>query len=186
MREPSDPPGCRHARGVTGSRVGLLDRLRAGLVDRYTIERELGRGGMAIVYLAEDVKHERKVALMVPRPELAASLGAERFLREIRTAAQLTHPNVLPLHDSGEADGTLYYTMPYVEGESLRDRLTREKQLPIEDALQITREVAVVSAIRRHYIVGWCRLAGNGVGGPIAWSGRRCSTSPSPGDRMRR
>jgi tRNA A-37 threonylcarbamoyl transferase component Bud32/tetratricopeptide (TPR) repeat protein len=121
---------------------GLSDRLRTALADRYTIERELGRGGMAIVYLAEDLKHRRKVALKVLRPELAASLGAERFLREITTAAQLTHPNILPVHDSGDADGTLYYTMPYVDGESLRDRLNREKQLPIEDALQITKEVA--------------------------------------------
>jgi serine/threonine-protein kinase len=113
----------------------LLASLRSALADRYLIERELGRGGMAIVYLAEDRKHQRLVALKVLRPELAASLGAERFLREIHTAAQLTHPNILPLFDSGEADGTLYYTMPYVEGESLRDRLNREKQLPIEDAL---------------------------------------------------
>ena len=113
----------------------VLDRLKAALADRYTIERELGRGGMAIVYLAEDRKHQRRVALKVLRPELAASIGAERFLREITTAAQLTHPNILPLFDSGEADGTMYYTMPYVEGESLRDRLNREKQLPIEDAL---------------------------------------------------
>jgi serine/threonine-protein kinase len=120
----------------------LSHRFKAAVADRYTIERELGRGGMAIVYVAEDLKHQRKVALKVLRPELAASLGAERFLREIRTAAQLTHPNILPLHDSGEADGTLYYTMPYLDGESLRDRLTREKQLPIEEALQITREIA--------------------------------------------
>jgi len=120
----------------------LRERLTEALASRYTIERELGRGGMAIVYLAEDLKHQRKVALKVLRPELAASLGAERFLREIRTAAQLTHPNILPLYDSGEADGALYYTMPYLEGESLRDRLNREKQLPIEDALQITKEVA--------------------------------------------
>jgi len=120
----------------------LLERLQVALADRYTIERELGRGGMAIVYLAEDLKHQRKVALKVLRPELAASIGAERFLREITTAAQLTHPNILPLFDSGEADGTLYYTMPYVKGDSLRDRLNREKQFPIEDALQITREVA--------------------------------------------
>jgi tRNA A-37 threonylcarbamoyl transferase component Bud32/tetratricopeptide (TPR) repeat protein len=120
----------------------LLEPLRTALADRYLIERELGRGGMAIVYLAEDRRHQRRVALKVLRPELAASIGAERFLREITTAAQLTHPNILPLFDSGEADGTLYYTMPYVEGESLRDRLNHEKQLPIDDALQITREVA--------------------------------------------
>ncbi len=120
----------------------LLKRLESALASRYTIERELGRGGMAVVYLAHDRKLDRPVALKVLRPELAASLGSERFLREIEIAAKLTHPHILPLHDCGEADGQLYYTMPYVEGESLRDRLTREKQLPLDDALQITREVA--------------------------------------------
>jgi serine/threonine-protein kinase len=120
----------------------LLDHLKAALTDRYTIERELGHGGMAIVYLAHDRKLDRLVALKVLRPELAASLGADRFLREIEIAAKLTHPNILGLHDCGEADGQLYYTMPFVEGESLRDRLNREKQLPIGDALQIAREVA--------------------------------------------
>ncbi|PYP22547.1 MAG: hypothetical protein DMD55_19240, partial [Gemmatimonadetes bacterium] len=119
-----------------------LARLQAALADRYTIERELGRGGMATVYLAQDLKHHRPVAIKVLRPELAAALGAERFLREIETAAKLTHPHILPLHDSGEAAGFLFYVMPYVEGESLRDRLSREKQLPLGDALQIAREVA--------------------------------------------
>jgi pimeloyl-ACP methyl ester carboxylesterase len=119
-----------------------LDRLRAALADRYTIQRELGRGGMATVYLAEDRKHHRPVALKVVRPELAAALGPDRFLREIELSARLTHPHILPLHDSGNADGFLYYVMPYVEGESLRDRLNREKQLAVDDALQITREVA--------------------------------------------
>ena len=119
-----------------------LDRLKAALADRYTIERELGAGGMATVYLAEDLKHERRVALKVLKPEFAAALGPDRFLREIELAARLTHPHILPLHDSGNADGFLYYVMPYVEGESLRDRLTREKQLPVDDALQISREVA--------------------------------------------
>src|SRR2546425_8425917 len=114
----------------------LLARLQAALADRYTIERELGRGGMATVYLAQDLKHHRPVAIKVLRPELAAALGAERFLREIETAAKLTHPHILPLHDSGEAAGFLFYVMPYVEGESLRDRLSREKQLPLGDALQ--------------------------------------------------
>jgi serine/threonine protein kinase len=104
-----------------------LDRLTAALADRYTLLRELGRGGMATVYLATDLKHERPVALKVLKPELAAVLGADRFLREVKTTAQLTHPHILPLHDSGNADGFLYYVMPYVEGESLRDRLTREK-----------------------------------------------------------
>ena len=116
--------------------------LQATLADRYTIESELGHGGMAVVFLAHDGKHDRNVAIKVLRPELAAALGAERFLREIRLAAQLHHPHILPLYDSGEAAGFLYYVMPYVEGESLRDRLERETQLPLEEALQITREVA--------------------------------------------
>jgi serine/threonine protein kinase len=119
-----------------------LDRLTAALADRYLIERELGQGGMATVYLAQDRKLGRAVALKVLRPELAAALGSERFLREIEIAAKLAHPHILGLHDCGEADGLLYYTMPFVEGETLRDRLTREKQLPLEDALRITREVA--------------------------------------------
>ncbi len=118
------------------------DRLAVSLADRYRLERELGQGGMATVYLAHDFKHDRKVALKVLRPELAAILGGERFLAEIKTTANLQHPHILPLHDSGEADGLVFYVMPYVEGESLRDRLTREKQLPIEDAVRIAREVA--------------------------------------------
>jgi len=118
------------------------DRLKAALADRYALEREIGRGGMATVWLAQDVKHHRKVAVKVLDPELAQTLGAGRFLREVETAANLQHPHILPLHDSGEADGFLYYVMPYVEGESLRDRLNREKQLPVDDALQISREVA--------------------------------------------
>jgi serine/threonine-protein kinase len=120
----------------------VLDRLKTALADRYTLQRELGRGGMATVYLADDLKHHRPVALKVLKPELAAVLGPERFLREIELSARLTHPHILPLHDSGNADGFLYYVMPYVEGESLRDRLSREKQLPLDDALQISREVA--------------------------------------------
>lgn len=120
----------------------LLARLRTALGERYTLERELGRGGMATVYLAHDVKLHRRVAIKVLRPELAAALGPDRFLREIEIAAQLTHPHILSLHDSGAAEGLLYYVMPYVDGESLRDRLIREKQLPLEDALQITYEVA--------------------------------------------
>src|SRR5207253_1418427 len=105
-------------------------------------ERELGRGGMATVYLARDLKHGRPVAIKVLRPEIAAALGPERFLREIELAARLTHPHILALHDSGQAGGSLYYVMPYIEGESLRDRLEREGPLPLEDALRITREVA--------------------------------------------
>jgi len=120
----------------------VLARLKEALQDRYWIERELGSGGMAVVYLAHDFKLRRQVALKVLRPELAASIGAERFLREIEIAARLTHPNILALHDCGAADGLLYYTMPYVEGESLRDRLNREKQISLETALAITQEVA--------------------------------------------
>ena len=119
-----------------------LARLQGALADRYSVERELGAGGMATVYLAKDLRHDRAVAIKVLRPELAASLGAERFLLEIKTTAQLTHPNILPLLDSGEADGLLYYAMPFVEGESLRGRLSREKQLPLVEALRITQEVA--------------------------------------------
>jgi serine/threonine-protein kinase len=112
------------------------------LRDRFRLERELGQGGMATVYLAEDLKHHRKVAVKVMRPEIAQSLGAARFLREIEIAAQLTHPHILPLHDSGEAAGFLYYVMPYVEGESLRARLAREGALPPADAARYLREVA--------------------------------------------
>jgi len=112
----------------------LLDGLEPALAARYTIERELGSGGMAIVYLAHDRKLNRAVALKVLRPELAVSLGGERFVRDIEIPARLTHPHILALHDCGVADGHLYYTMPYVEGDSLRDRLTREKQLPLEEA----------------------------------------------------
>src|SRR5215207_1611308 len=119
-----------------------LARLTSTLADRYRIERELGAGGMATVYLAEDLRHRRKVAVKVLKPELAASLGTERFLREIETTANLRHPHILPLYDSGSAAGILYYVMPLVEGESLRDRLAREKQLPIADAIRIAREVS--------------------------------------------
>jgi len=120
-----------------------LDQLQIALGTSYTIERELGRGGMATVYLARDTKHQRPVALKVLQPDLAATLGPERFRREIATVAQLQHPHILGVHDSGETpDGQLWFTMPYVEGESLRARLEREQQLPIEDALRITREIA--------------------------------------------
>ena len=119
-----------------------VTRLSAALADRYRIERELGAGGMATVYLAHDVRHDRNVALKVLRPELSAILGAERFLHEIKTTANLQHPHILSLFDSGEADGLVYYVMPYIEGESLRDRLNREKHLPVDDAVQIAREVA--------------------------------------------
>ena len=119
-----------------------FDRLKDALAGRYTLERELGQGGMAVVYLALDTKHDRRVALKVLLPELAATVGSKRFLREIRIAARLNHPHVLPLHDSGEADGFLYYVMPYVEGESLRDRLDRDGRLPVDEALQLVRDVA--------------------------------------------
>ncbi|MES2305204.1 MAG: protein kinase [Gemmatimonadota bacterium] len=120
----------------------MIERIRAALADRYTIERELGQGGMATVYLAEDLKHHRQVAIKVMRPELAESVGGERFLREVEIAAKLSHPNILPVFDSGEASGFLYYVMPLVEGESLPDRLKRERQLPVGEALRIAREVA--------------------------------------------
>src|SRR3989441_9384478 len=116
--------------------------LNAALPGHYVIDRELGRGGMALVYLARDTRHERFVALKTLRPEIAITLGRDRFLRESRLPARLQHPNILPVYDSGDAGGTLYYVMPFVEGESLRDRLEREPQLPVDDALQITREVA--------------------------------------------
>jgi serine/threonine protein kinase/Tol biopolymer transport system component len=117
------------------------DRLSNALSGRYRIERELGAGGMATVYLAFDEKHDRKVAIKVLKPELAAVIGAERFLAEIKTTANLQHPHILALFDSGQVEGTVFYVMPFVDGESLRDRLEREKQLPIEDALRIAREV---------------------------------------------
>jgi serine/threonine-protein kinase len=119
-----------------------VTRLNAALEGRYRIERELGAGGMATVYLADDLRHERKVAVKVLKPELAAVVGAERFLAEIKTTANLQHPHILPLFDSGEADGFLFYVMPYVEGETLRDRIDREKQLPVDEALGIATAVA--------------------------------------------
>ncbi|HEX6107275.1 MAG TPA: serine/threonine-protein kinase, partial [Gemmatimonadales bacterium] len=122
--------------------LDALSRLRAALAGRYTIERELGRGGWATVYLARDLKHDRPVALKVLRSELAGALGPGRFLREITIVGRLTHPHVLPLYDSGEADGALYYVMPFIEGETLRQRLDREHQLPLPDVLGITRQLA--------------------------------------------
>ena len=119
----------------------VLDRLSAALADHYAIERELGAGGMATVYLAHDVKHDRRVAVKVLRPELAAALGPERFLREIKMAASLQHPHIVPLYDSGETDGFLWYVMPYIKGESLREKLVREGELPIPEAVRILRDV---------------------------------------------
>ena len=119
-----------------------MDELKAALADRYRIEKELGAGGMATVYLAHDLKHDRQVALKVIKPEVAAALGAQRFLKEIQVTANLQHPHILPLYDSGSAGGALFYVMPLVRGESLRDRLTREKLLPVDDAIRIARQVA--------------------------------------------
>ena len=119
----------------------IVQRLRAAISDRYAVARELGQGA-ATVYLAHDIKHGRDVAIKVLHPDLGAALGGERFLSEIRTTARLQHPHILPLLDSGEADGLLYYVMPLVTGETLRARLERERQLPIADALRIAREVA--------------------------------------------
>lgn len=120
----------------------LLQHIQGALAGRYQVERQIGRGATATVYLARDLKHDRPVAVKVLRPELAAALGADRFLLEIKVAAGLQHPHILPLYDSGDAGGTLYYVMPFVEGESLRERLNREPQLPVNDALRIAREVA--------------------------------------------
>ena len=127
---------------LISSLTQTLEELKAALADRYLLERELGRGGMATVYLARDLRHDRPVALKVLHPELAHALGPERFIREIRLAARLDHPHILSVHDSGETAGRLWFTMPYVEGESLRNRLAREPQLPLADALRITRAVA--------------------------------------------
>jgi serine/threonine protein kinase/tetratricopeptide (TPR) repeat protein len=132
----------------------LLDRLRTTLADRYTFDREVGRGGMATVYRAQDQKHDRPVAIKVLHPYLAMNLGPERFLREIQIAAQLQHPHIVPLYDSGQAGDLLYYVMPYVEGESLRQRLARELRLPVEDALHLGRSVAAaLDYAHRHGVV---------------------------------
>ncbi|HEU4762002.1 MAG TPA: serine/threonine-protein kinase, partial [Gemmatimonadales bacterium] len=148
------------------------EQLSQALAERYRLERELGQGGMATVYLAEDLKHQRRVAIKVLKPELAAVIGAERFLREIQTVAALQHPHVLPLFDSGVAhvesrearversaldprpSSLVYYVMPFVDGESLRDRLTRDKQLPIPDAVRIATEVAsALDYAHRHGVI---------------------------------
>ena len=137
-----------------GTGTDQVGRLAAALADRYRLERELGAGGMATVYLAQDLRHDRRVAVKVLRPELAAVIGADRFLAEIRTTANLQHPHILPLFDSGAADSFLFYVMPYIEGESLRDRLTREKQLPIADAVRIAGEVAsALDYAHRHGVI---------------------------------
>ena len=125
--------------------MDAVAQLNSALSGLYAVDREVGRGGMATVYLARDVRHDRKVALKVLNPELGAVLGVERFLAEIKVTANLQHPNLLPLFDSGEAGGLLFYVMPFVEGESLRARLDREKQLPIDDAIRIS--VAIADAL---------------------------------------
>jgi serine/threonine-protein kinase len=122
--------------------LDTIAELNVSLLGRYTIERELGRGGMATVYVAQDMRHSRRVAIKVLKPELSAALGAERFLREINVTAGLTHPRIVAIHDSGEAGKLLYYVMPYVAGESLRDRLHRDGQLPIDVAVQIALNIA--------------------------------------------
>src|SRR6186997_1341520 len=122
--------------------MDLTARLSSTLSDRYEVEREIGAGGMATVYLARDLRHNRKVALKVLHAELSAVLGSERFLKEIELTANLQHPHILPLFDSGSANGLLYYVMPYIEGETLRDRLERESVLPVDDAVHLAREVA--------------------------------------------
>jgi len=128
--------------------------LATALADRYRIERELGRGGMATVYLAQDLKHDRKVAIKVLKPELAAVLGADRFVVEIKTTAALQHPHILPLFDSGEADGLLYYVMPYIQGETIREKLNRETQFGVDDAIRIAREVAdALDYAHRHGVI---------------------------------
>ncbi len=131
-----------------------IEQISAALASRYLIERELGQGGMATVYLARDLKHARLVAIKLLRPELATALGPERFLREIQVAAAFDHPNILGLYDSGSAEGLLYYVMPYVEAESLRDRLQHDRQLSIDDALSLAGQV--LSALAMPTSMGWC------------------------------
>ena len=135
-------------RGEAAVASNITIRLNTALAGCYRIERELGEGGMATVYLADDIKHERKVALKVLKPELAAVVGAKRFLAEIKTTANLQHPHILPLFDSGEADSFVFYVMPYVEGESLREKLDREKQLPVAEAVRIATDVAEALDLR--------------------------------------
>src|SRR4026209_2836785 len=130
------------------------ERLTSALADRYRIERELGQGGMATVYLAQDLKHDRKVALKVLKPELAAVLGGERFVVEIKTTAALQHPHILPLFDSGTAGGFLYYVMPYIQGETIREKLNRETQFGVDEAIRIAREIAdALDYAHRHGVI---------------------------------
>src|SRR5438132_11687196 len=129
-------------------------KLEAALSDRYTVLREVGAGGMATVFLAEDIRHRRKVAIKVLHPELSAVIGSERFLKEIELTANLQHPHILPLFDSGDVNGQLYYVMPFVDGETLRTRLEREQQLPFGDAIRIARVVAIARTYTKYVCVG--------------------------------
>src|SRR3954451_24732679 len=152
-RSPSSPP-ARHRASHAGPVTDVLGRLTSALAQRYHVTREIGAGGMATVYLAHDERHDRDVAIKVLHPELGAALGAERFLAEIKTTAKLQHPHILPLLDSGDADGLLFYVMPYVAGESLRARLERETQLAVDDAIRIAREVAsAIESAHKHGVV---------------------------------
>src|SRR3954463_10049779 len=150
------PPPTRRRRSRTRmtSVSGGYTQFAASLATRYRVERELGRGGMATVYLAHDVKHDRKVAIKVLKPELAAVLGADRFVVEIKTTAALQHPHILPLFDSGTADGQLYYVMPYIEGETIREKLNRETQFGVDEAVRVAREVAdALDYAHRHGVI---------------------------------
>ena len=122
--------------------ASVVSQLQAALAERYRVDREIGRGGMATVHLAHDLRHDRAVAIKVLDPELSAALGADRFVREIKLLARLQHPHILPLFDSGDAGGLLFYVMPYIAGDSLRARLARERTLPVEDAVRLTGQVA--------------------------------------------
>ena len=146
---PERPMSAREARAAAA-----LARVRAALDDRYEVQHEIGRGGMATIYLAVDRRHERRVAVKVLHPEMAATVGARRFVREIRTEARLTHPHIVPLLDSGDAAGVLYYVMPFVEGESLRARLDRVKRLSVADALRVAAEIAdALDCAHRHDVL---------------------------------
>src|SRR5215203_6035248 len=131
-----------------------IESLRAALAGRYNLARELGAGGMATVYLAHDLRHDRKVAIKVLKPELAAVLGADRFIQEIKTTASLQHPHILPLFDSGSADGILFYVMPYIEGVTIREKLNRETQFGVDEAVRIAREIGdALDYAHRHGVV---------------------------------
>ena len=155
--------------------------LQTALADRYRLERVLGVGGMATVYLTEDLKHHRRVAVKVLRPDVSMALGAERFRREIETTANLRHPHILPLYDSGEAADALFYVMPYIEGESLKDRLDRDKQLPIDNALQITR--AVADALPYAHMMVSMRILARQCAFRVTSTGSLIATAPGRSER---